>query len=297
MHIKRSGLTLAFNAFSYLIIGLLAVLCLLPFVIILSGSFTDNATIIREGYSLIPKKFSWEAYKTLFAYPETILRAYAVTTVNTIVGSVLGLAFTAMAGYVLSRPDFKYRNRISFLIYFTSIFGGGMVPWYIMITKTLNLGDTYAALCLPGLTTPFLIILMRTFIVTTLPDAVVESARIDGAGHFRTFCSIVIPIIKPGLATVGLFLALSYWNDWYRSSLFITTPGKQELQFYLYNMLNGMEALTRMLAGKVSVSMAQAPTESVKLAMAVVATGPMLLLYPLVQRFFVKGITMGSVKG
>lgn len=297
MKIKVSKHTVAFNSIAYVYISIVTILCLLPFLIIISGSFTDNASIALYGYSLIPRKFSAEAYKTIFMFPQGVLKAYLVTTTNTAVGTALGLFMISMAGYVLSRKDFKYRNKLAFFIYFTTLFGGGLVPWYIMMVKILKLKDTYAALCFPGLMTPFLIILMRTFITSEVPDEIVESSKIDGANNFRIYRSIVLPVIKPGLATVGLFLALNYWNDWYLSSMFISSPDKYELQFYLYNMLNSFEVLNQMMAGKVSVTNVQVPTESVKLAMAVIATGPVLFFYPFIQRYFVSGITVGAVKG
>jgi len=296
MRIKKGTSFIVFNVFAYTIITIITVLCVLPFLLIISGSFTDNTSIAIDGYHFIPKVFSLEAYKTIFLFPQTIIQAYKVTSVNTLVGTSLGLFFMSMSGYVLSRKDFKYRNRISFLIYFTTIFGGGLVPWYMMVTSVLKLKDSYLAICYPGLMAPFLIILMRTFITSALPDEVVESAKIDGSGHFRTYISIVLPIVKPGLATVGLFLALNYWNDWFLSSMFISTPEKYELQFYLYNMLSSYEALNRMVSAGVTI-VTNPPSESIKLAMAIIATGPVLLFYPFIQRYFVAGITIGAVKG
>jgi putative aldouronate transport system permease protein len=297
-HKKRSKYVILFNILAYTFISITTVLCVLPFLIIISGSLTDNASIATSGYHLIPKVFSVEAYRTIFYFPQGILKAYTVTGLNTLIGTTLGLFFISMAGYVLSRKDFKYRNPISFLIYFTTIFGGGLVPWYIMVNNILKLHDSYIALCYPGLMTPFLIILMRTFIIHSFPDEMYEAAKIDGAGDFKIYRSIVLPVITPGLATVGLFLTLNYWNDWFLTSMFISTPSKYELQFYLYNMLNSYQALTQMLSGSgASVVINNPPTESVKLAMAVIATGPIILVFPFIQKYFVEGITIGAVKG
>ena len=294
---KSKSFTL-FNVLAYILTSILTLLCLLPFLTIISGSFTDNETILTKGYRLIPLKFSSAAYSTIFTYPRDILSAYRVTAVNTVVGTAVGLFLISMTGYVLSQKIFKYRNVVSFLIYFTSIFGGGLIPWYIVYVKILNLKDSYAALCIPGLMSPFLIILMRTFIANNLPDALVESARIDGAGHFNIFLKIALPVCKPALATIGLFLAIGYWNDWYLSSIFISTPQKYELQYYLYNMINGSESLTQLAANaSISANTSSMPTETVKLAMAVLATGPVILFYPFVQKYFVQGITVGAVKG
>lgn len=296
----KSGSFRIFNIIAYVVTLILTLLCLLPFVIIVSGSLTDNATILTKGYWLIPQKFSLAAYASIFRYPQSVLDAYRVTTVNTLVGTAIGLFLISMTGFVLAQKTFKYRNIASFLIYFTSIFGGGLIPWYIVYVKILNLKDNLWALCIPGLMSPFLIILMRTFIMCNMPDPLVESAKIDGAGYFSIFLRIALPVCKPALATIGLFLAIGYWNDWYLSSIFITSPQKYELQYYLYNMINGATSLAQ-LTGQTGVSVSAGtnslPTESVKLAMAVLATGPVVLFYPFVQKYFVKGITVGAVKG
>ena len=171
-----------------------------------------------------------------------------------------------------------------------------MIPWYLMYSSVLGLKGSTIAIWFPALLTPFLVILMRTFIVGSVPDAITESAKIDGAGHITIFLKIVMPVLGPGLATIGLFLALGYWNDWYRSSMFSTDSTTWELQFYLYDMLNATQALKQMSQNS-SISTADLPTQAVKLAMAVVATGPVLLFYPFVQKYFVSGITVGAVKG
>ena len=207
-----------------------------------------------------------------------------------------GLLTITLTAYVISRKEFKYRNTVSFLIYFTSIFGGGMIPWYLMYANVLGLKGSTLAIWFPALMSPFLVILMRTFIVGSVPDAITESAKIDGAGHIVVFTRIVLPVLGPGLATVGLFLALGQWNDWYRSSMFSIDSKTWQLQFYLYDMVNASQALKQM-AQYTNISTADMPTQSVKLAMAVVATGPVLIFYPFVQKYFVSGITVGAVKG
>lgn len=296
MKVKKGTATIIFEIITYVMLALGSIVCVLPFIIILSGSFTDNATILKEGYSLLPRNFTWSAYQTIFKAPKDILQAYKMTIFYTGVGTALGLLMITLTGYVISRKEFKYRNQVSFLIYFTSIFGGGMIPWYLMYANVLNMKGSTFAIWFPALMSPFLVILMRTFIVGSVPDAITESAKIDGAGHFTIFAKIVLPVLGPGLATVGLFLALGYWNDWYRSSMFSTSSETWELQFYLYDLLNATTALKQMSQGT-SITTAQLPTESVKLAMAVVATGPVLLFYPFVQKYFVSGITVGAVKG
>ncbi|MEK4239495.1 sugar ABC transporter permease [Paenibacillus odorifer] len=297
MRIYKDKYTKLLHAIAYLVIIGLSVACLLPFLLIISASLTSNESIIRDGYHLIPAQFSLEGYKTVFIFPDEVLRAYAVTATTTVIGTILGLFFMTMAGYVLARKDFKYRNTVSFYIYFTTLFGGGLVPWYIMITKYLGLLDSYAVLVLPGLMTPFLIILMKNFIKSAVPEELFDSGKIDGAGDFRIYWQIVLKLSMPGIATVGLFLALYYWNDWFTSSLFINDTHKYQLQFYLYNVINSAQFIAQMGAGTGVTLATEVPTESTKMAMAIVVTGPILFLYPFVQRFFVKGLTIGAVKG
>ncbi|MCL2167469.1 MAG: carbohydrate ABC transporter permease, partial [Clostridiales bacterium] len=253
-------------------------------------------TIIREGYGILPKGFTTYAYNRLFSSPRDILQAYKMTIYYTLVGTSIGLFMITLTAYVISRPEFKYRNTVSFLIYFTNIFGGGMVPWFLMYSSVLGLRGKPMAIWFPALMSPFLVIIMRTFIRETVPDAITESAKIDGAGHITIFTRIVLPVIGPGLATVGLFLALGYWNDWYRASMFSIDPSTWSLQFYLYNMLNAQQAMLR-LAQDARISIGDMPGETIKMAMAVIATGPVLLFYPFVQRYFISGITIGAVKG
>ncbi|MFK7691433.1 carbohydrate ABC transporter permease [Paenibacillus sp. HJGM_3] len=297
MNVKAAEKSVAFSVFAYTVVTLAALVCLFPFLLILSGSLTLNESIVRDGYRLIPTQFSLAGYKTIFASSEPILKAYGVTTFVTAVGTSIGLFMTTMAGYVLQRRDFKYRNKFMFYIYFTTLFSGGLVPWYILMTSYLKLTDTYAALILPGLASPFLIILMRSFIKATIPDEVIESAKIDGANDFKIYYRIVLPLATSGLATVGLFMALGYWNGWFLSSLFINDPDKYELQFYLYNIINTMSFLADLGVSSGVTLSGDIPMESTKLSMSLIVTGPILFLYPFVQRYFVKGLTIGAVKG
>ena len=294
--IKKGAATRVFEIITYTLLMLGSIICVVPFIMILSGSFSDNRTILVEGYSLLPKKFTISAYETVFKAPKDILQAYKMTIYYTGIGTILGLLMITLTAYVISRKEFKYRNTVSFLIYFTSIFGGGMIPWYLMYANVLGMKGSTFAIWFPALMSPFLVILMRTYVTGSVPDAITESAKIDGAGNLTIFTKIVLPVLGSGLATVGLFLALGYWNDWYRSSMFSTDSSTWELQFYLYDMLNASTALKQM-AQNSSISTKDLPTESVKLAMSVVATGPVLLFYPFVQKYFVSGITVGAVKG
>ena len=296
MKVKISKSMIVFQCIAYVLLALGAVVCVAPFLIILSGSLTDDAIIIKEGYSILPRGFTLAAYETIFKVPGEILQAYKMTIFYTVVGTVLGLLMITLTAYVISRKEFKYRNQVSFLIYFTTLFGGGMIPWYLMYANVLNLKGSTFPIWFPGLMSPFLIILMRTFISESVPDAITDSAKLDGAGHVTIFFRIILPVLGPGLATVGLFLALGYWNDWYRSSMFSVSQDTWELQFYLYNLLNASSSMKQM-AQSANIAMTDIPTQSMKLAMAVVVTGPVLLFYPFVQRYFVSGITVGAVKG
>jgi len=297
MKIKEDRSSKAFQIIAYVVITIGSILCLLPFLLILSASLSSNASIVEYGYNIIPKEFSLEGYELIFRLPDEVLRAYGVTVFVTIIGTALGLFLMTMAGYVLQRKDFKYRNVFAFFIYFTTLFGGGLVPYYMLITNYLDFANSYKALIWPSLMTPFLIILMRSFISSAVPDEVVESSKIDGANDFLIYYRIVLPLAVPGLATIGLFLSLHYWNDWFSSAMYINDATKYQLQFYLYNVINTSSFLTSIGAGAGVVLAEGIPSETMKMSMAIVVTGPILFLYPFVQRYFVKGLTIGAVKG
>ncbi|GAB2701320.1 carbohydrate ABC transporter permease [Paenibacillus thermoaerophilus] len=293
---KKDLSTVSFIAIAYGTLSLLAILCLLPFWLIVSGSFTAENEIIGEGFKIWPKELSIDAYKAVFTNPEQILRAYWVTIWITAAGTFLGLFLTSMAGYVLARKDFKYRNAVSFFMYFTTLFSGGLIPWYILIVKYLSWKDSYLAMLVPGLLSAWNIILMKNF-MKSIPDSIIESARIDGANDFTIYSRLILPLSTPGLATIGLFLALGYWNDWFTANIFITTESKYPLQFFLYKILANAAVLRTDIAANLSAVNFKAPAETLKMAVAVVVTGPIVLLYPFVQKYFVKGLTIGAVKG
>ncbi|UJF31477.1 carbohydrate ABC transporter permease [Paenibacillus hexagrammi] len=280
----------------YITIGLFALGCVLPFLLVLGTSFTAEKSITLHGYNLWPKDFSVFAYKIVFENPQMIVGSYAVTLGITIVGTAIGLFIVAMTGYSLQRPDFPYRNRISFFIYFTTLFQGGVVPFYLIMTQWLHLKDNYLAVLLPGLMSPFLIIMMKSF-VKSIPHAITESAKIDGAGDFNIFAKLILPMTTPALATIGLFIALGYWNEWYNSMLFLSPDMKyRPLQLFLYNVVTSADFIKNSSVSS-NIQPRDMPLESMKMATAVVATGPVILFYPLVQRFFIQGITVGAVKG
>lgn len=291
---------LLLNIIAYGFTGLVALLCLVPFLMILAASFSSETEIAAHGFSLLPRDFSLEAYKTVFREPVVVVRAYAVTIGLTLVGTVVGLLFQTMTAYVLSRRDFEWRNGFSFFFYFTTLFSGGLVPVYVLYTQTLNLRNSYLALMLPLVFSVYNLLVMKSYI-SAVPDSLVESARMDGCGEVRTLFQIVMPLIKPALATVGLFIALGYWNDWYSAMLYINDADKYPLQYFLYQQVNNIESYKKLISNNsVSSSVISAmslPTQSLKMALTVVVTGPIILAFPLVQKYFVQGITIGAVKG
>lgn len=294
-HVKMGKSNKMLSVICYLAVGCFALVCLFPFALMITSSFMTEKEIIAEGYKLFPKEWTSAAYIYLLKNPVKLLNAYKVTIFITIAGTLLGLVIMSMAGYVLNRKDFKYRNFFSFLIYFTTLFSGGLVPTYIMYVRYLHLKDNIWAMILPGMVSAWSIFLMRNF-MKSIPDELYESATMDGAGAFTIYLKIFMPLAIPSLATVGLFLALGYWNEWYNASLYIDTADKFPLQYYLQKMINqtSIEALTS--SGHV-IDAASVPTQSVKMATAVLTTGPIILLYPFVQKYFVSGLTVGSVKG
>lgn len=293
--IKQSGSTRAFYIIGYVLVGLVALICLLPFIIMVSGSFSSEQAIRFQGFGILPRDFTLEAYKTIFKTPATVIRAYGVSIFITLAGTALGLLLTTMTAYVLSRRDFKYRNQLSFFFYFTTLFNGGMVCTYIFYIQYLHLKDSLLALILPAVFNVFYLLIMRTF-VSAIPSALIESAKIDGAGEFTIFFKIILPLLKSGMATIGLFLALGYWNDWYNAMLYLNTETKYPLQYMLYTLMQKTQAMAA-IASQAGIPMQDLPSNSLKLAMAVVATGPIILVYPFVQKYFVKGVAVGSVKG
>ncbi len=294
-HIKKDLASKLFEAGAIVIILLIAVFSIIPFLFILSGSFSKESEIIVKGYSLLPQGFTLDSYKMVFNLGNRISQAYFITIVTTVAGTALGLLTTSMSGYVLSRRDFKHRNKAAFFIYFTTLFSGGMIASYMVNVNILHLNNNIWVMILPSIMSPFNIFLFRNF-VKSIPDSLVESARIDGAGDFRVFLQIIIPLSKPAFATIGLFLALGYWNQWFLCNLYIKDKNLYTLQYLLYSMLANMDAMLRdrsLMEGSVQ----QIPTETMKLATAMLATAPVLLFYPFVQKYFVGGLTIGGVKG
>lgn len=279
----------------YVFVTLVSLICLIPFWLIIVGSLSSESDILKYGYSLWPRNWSLEAYKMVFNIPERIVQAYKISFTITFVGTFISLFFSSMAAFVLMRKDFTHRNSVAMFLYFPSIFSGGMLPSYLLIVKYLGLKDNIWALILPGMISAWNIFLLRNF-MSDIPDSIAESAKLDGANDFQIFTKFYLPLSKAGLATIGLFTALGYWNSWSGAMLYINKQNLFPLQYLLYSMLSNVQGLKE-LASAAGIALPDLPGETYKMAMAVVTTGPILLLYPFVQRYFVKGITVGSVKG
>lgn len=286
---------LAVNILAYVLIGIFALICVIPFYLIIAASFTDESSLIRNGYPLIPENFSIQSYLLCLKNPVSILMAYGTTIGVTVVGTFLAVLFATLTGYVLSRKDFPWRNKFSFFFFFTTLFHGGLVPWYLLCVRYLNFRNSYIGLLLPLMFSVWNMIIAKSF-MNGIPSAITESAKMDGANDMVIFIRLIMPLSKPLIATLGLFSALAYWNDWYNCMLFITDENMFTLQYYLQRMLGSAEAM-RLVAEKSGIALPSIPLESMKMAMTVIATGPIVLLYPFVQRYFVKGLTIGAVKG
>lgn len=284
-----------FRTVGYVLVTLCAAVCLVPFIIIVSSSLTSEQSIIRGGYALWPREFSLEAYRTIFQNPLVIVRGYGVTILVAAVGTVCSVFLNVMTGYVLQRRDFRWRNVLSFYFFFTTLFSGGLVPWYILCVKYLGLRDNLLALIVPTLVSVWNILLVKGY-MNGIPFEITESAKVDGANDFIIFVRLILPVAKPVVATVGLFTALTYWNDWFSCMLFINDEKLYSLQYLLYKLMGSIQAM-RNIASQSGALVQSIPIESTKMALTVVVTGPIVLLYPFVQRFFVKGITLGAVKG
>jgi putative aldouronate transport system permease protein len=293
MHISKTS-----NLILNILLILICCVCLLPLILVFSVSISDNMSLTKFGYHLIPKKIDFSAYSFIFKDPIKMLRAYGMTIIVTIVGSVLSLIIISAYAFPISRKDFRFKTFFSFVVFFTMLFNGGLVPFYMTYVNIFNLKDTIWALIIPYLMVPLYVLIMRTFFVTSIPDSLIEAAKIDGAGEFRIYCQIALPLAKPSLATIALFNVLAYWNDWWLPLLFITDEKKYTLQYLMYQMQQDMQFLVTVPpTGNMSEILAKLPTESARMAMAIIAIGPIVLAYPFFQRYFVEGLTIGAVKG
>ncbi|MFC4301832.1 carbohydrate ABC transporter permease [Cohnella boryungensis] len=278
--------------------GLFAIACVFPFLFVVLISFTDEYTLARDGYRIIPQAWSLDAYRFIFKTGEALLRSYGVTITITILGTLVSLALITLYAYAISRKSFEYRRFFGFFAVFTLLFNGGMVPTFIVVTQLLHLQNTLGALIWPMAVNAFYIMIMRTYFSTMVPDAIIESGKIDGAGEFQTLFRLVLPLSLPGLATVGLFSTLGYWNDWFNALLYIDVPNRVPLQSMLMRLETSMQFLMQNTTNSsISTTILQdMPQETSRMAMVVLATGPIVLAYPFFQRYFVQGLTVGAVK-
>ena len=276
------------------ILTILSLICIVPFILLISASLSSETSLLLDGYGFWPKEFSTAAYDYLFSDGVTIIRAYGMTVLVTAIGTGAGLIMTTMLAYAISRRDLPGRNKIAFFVFFAMLFNGGIVPTYIMYVNYFHIKNTIWALIVPNyLVFGFYVIMMRTYFAQNLPESCLESARIDGASEFRIFRKIAIPMSTPILATVGMMMAITYWNDWQNGLYYVTDSKLYTIQLILNKMLQNAEAI-KTIATNVSVEL---PGTSIKMAIAVLGALPIMIAFPFFQKYYVKGITIGAVKG
>lgn len=280
-------------AFHVLLI-IFAIFCLFPFISVISSSLSTESSILKYGYSLWPREFSLEAYKLIFK-DATIYRSYGVTIFVTVVGTALAMLVTCALAYPLSLRHLKYRNTINFYVYFTMLFHGGLVANYLLISKYLDMKDTIWVLIIPALVSPWNMFLMRNFF-RSIDESLAESAKIDGANDIYILFRIILPISMPAIATVGLFYALAFWNKWFEAMLYISKEDLWPLQYLIMRIMSNTQFASE-LSAKVSLPNYVVPTLTTRLATTVVTIGPIIFLYPFLQKYFVKGLMVGAVKG
>lgn len=293
---RRSASDRAVLIFAYLFIGFIAVVCLYPLIMVLSVSFSDNFLVTRDGYSVIPRNFTFDTYTYIFAHSGArILKSYVVTICITIIGTILSMIITSMISFALSIRELKYRNAIAFFCNFTIIFSAGLIPWYYVCVNWYHMMDTYGALVIPSLFSVWNMFLMRTYF-SAVPPSLYESAKLDGASYYRIYWSIAIPLCKTAMLTVGLMYALCYWNDWWNALMFVNDREKFPLQYFLYNILSNINAISSGRVPSGAAANIKLPSETVKMAVTVIVIGPVIFLYPFIQKYFVDGIMSGAVK-
>lgn len=286
-----------FDVSVHIVFILLSLACIIPLLLVLGISLTAESSLIADGYHLIPKVFSIEAYRYAFSASNTIIRAYGITIFVTVAGTFIQLLFTSMTAYALTRPEVKGRFFLSLLVYIPCLFTGGLVATYILMSQTLNLRNTIWVLFVGSMISPTNVLIMRKF-MRSIPESLIESARIDGSGEIRTFFKIALPLSKPSLASLGLFTAIAFWNDWMTCNLYITDQKLYNLQYLLQAMLTNIQTVMANADRTQGMSMALAnlPSESIRMATCILAIGPIIFLYPFLQKYFNKGLTMGAVK-
>lgn len=291
----NEGFTGITNVIANIILAIFSVACVFPFIFVIIISLTSEQSLLEHGYSIFPKEWSLDAYKYLLESGGALAQSYMVTILVTVLGTIINVTMVSTYAYAISRPNFIYRKQFTFLAFFTMLFGGGMVPSYIVMTQVLGLKNTIWALILPMAFNVFNIIVMRTFFQKSVPESIIESARIDGASEIKIFIKMVLPLALPGIATIALFSTLAYWNDWFNAMLYVDYQELVPLQHMLMKIEKNMEFIRQnaMLSGQV---MATLPQESVRMAMVVISTLPIACTYPFFQKYFISGLTIGGVK-
>ena len=288
-----------FQIIGNILMMLAALAAIIPLILLVSSSFTENNALIKYGYRFFPTVFSTEAYSYVFSTGNSVLRAYFVSFLLTAVGTVVSLIITTMLAYPLARQGMPFRGVLTFLVFFTMLFNGGLVPTYIMYTRYLHIKNTLWALLIPSLLiSAFYVIMMRTYFTTNVPEAVIEAARIDGAGEWRILFTIVLPMSLPMIATMALLIGLGYWNDWKNGLYYLTDSRLYSIQNMLNQMLKDVQFLKSGADASAAADLTQdMPSVGIKMAIAVIGALPIMIIYPFFQKYFVKGITIGAVKG
>ena len=295
----RSKSNRRFQIFSHCILSLAAIVVLVPFALLIASSFTEESVLVINGYSFFPKKLSLESYKYIFRNADTIFRAYGVTISVTVIGTAVNTILSILMAYPLSLHNLPGKRIFTFYVFFTMLFNGGLVPTYILYSNYLGIKNTIWALIIPNfMMSAMNVLLMKTYIVTSIPDALYEAANIDGAAQFTVFSKIVLPLSKPIMVTLGIFSALGYWNDWTNALYYITDKDLYSIQSLLNKMLTDMQVLNSgTFAGVSTVEAANIPSTGVRMAIALVAMLPLIIIFPFLQKYFQKGIALGAVKG
>ena len=297
---KLNSISTKSNVILNIILAVYSFLCLVPLVLMISASLTDEKLLAIQGYKFIPSAVTTFAYKYIITNTPQVITAYGITILVTLVGTILGVIVMALYAFPISRQDFKYKGFFTFILVFTMLFNGGMVSTYLIGVNVLHFKDNLWGLIFPYLMNAFWVIILRTFYKTNIPDSLLESARIDGASEFTTFFKIVFPLALPGIATIALFAMVQYWNDWFLASLYINNPNLAPLQYLLYQLQSSMQYLLQnssSMGGRAADVLATMPSESARMAMVVIGVGPIILTFPFFQKYFVKGLTVGAIKG
>ena len=288
-----------FRLFCTIVLTILAVIALLPILLIVIASVTDEKALLANGYTFFPSKLSTDSYYYMVRQGSMIVRSYGITILTTVVGTAAGVLFTTMLAYPMARSSFKYRNIMSFFVFFTMLFNGGVVASYIMWSRIISIRNTIWALIVPNyLVTAFNVFLVRNYYATGIPEALIESAQIDGGNEFVIFLKIMLPLSIPVIATVALFSGLAYWNDWVNGLYYITDPTLFGIQNLLIRIMNNIQFLkSSSNAALLGTQQVDLPGTSVRMAMAVIGMLPVVIIFPFVQKYFIKGVVLGAVKG